>query len=326
MPRRPFVPFNSQSNVTVYFDEPVASPVTAATLTLRGPGPDGMLDSADDLEVTGEVRWIAADNAIQLLLPEPMRGDRYRATLAAGVSDLSGNSRPAAFSWTFVTGLPPQVVDRFPPSNYVRVGGLLDEIWFHYDQPIPAALLATYQWTVTRQEVLDANGNTGPALPVPPLTVLRSADGRTVTLRPDSPLPPGFYRVVGNGPFLYGLSWDFHFRNVPNEALSVDPFAGTRWKFPPGVGVGDELIVNLPGQLAPVQTRGIRSLIAYTDVAFNLQQINVCHAHRSPGQAGRQQLVVRSRQHRGPWPGDLPHQRSGSDPHRRAYPQPPRRR
>lgn len=269
------IPFNGLNTVTVFFQEPVASPFPAGPIALRGSGLDGFLDTPDDVDLVGEVRWIAADNALQLQLPEPMAYRQYRATLAAGFTDLAGNPRPAALSWTFETGAPPRVRESFPPKNYVRVGGMLDAIEFQFDQPVPASLLANYQWTVTRQEVLDSNGNTGPAQPVAPLTVLRSTDGRTVSLRTDSPLPPGYYRVAGNGPLLAFVLWDFYFRNVPNEAISTDSFSGTRWKHPPGPGVDDELIVNLPGQVAPVETQGIRSLIAHTDIAFNRQQIQV---------------------------------------------------
>lgn len=269
------IPFGVLTDIAVAFREPVTTPITAETLTVRIAGADGLLNTADDQVLAGEVQWLVSENAVRLRLPGPMAETAYRVTLAAGLGDAAGNRRGQAFSWEFGTGSPPTIVNLFPPSNLVRVGGTLDELVFGYDQPVPRLFRDTYTWRIAFRTVPSAGGTLGPEVVISPLERIWSEDGRTVVLRTTDTFAPGYYVVTGNGPVLPGMRWEFYFRDVPNEVVGVDPVAGAFWKHPPGVGVGDELIVNLPGSVVPIPTFGVRSIIAYTDAQLVRQRVEV---------------------------------------------------
>ncbi|MBL9126706.1 MAG: Ig-like domain-containing protein, partial [Verrucomicrobiales bacterium] len=269
------------NEVFVTFTEAVASPVTSDTLVLVWSGPDLKLGTADDATMTGVVSYDAITRTIALTTSNRMAAGKYSATLAAGIADSVGNQRAKSFTWQFETGALPRVQTPFPPSNYVRVGGVLDELRFTFDQPVPRALADTYVWKVTRQAfptTPDGSGPFGRSETVAPLQVQRSTDGRTFALRGPGSFPSGGYVVTGSGPNVQAMRWEFYFRDFPNEARSTSG-TGTRlvtnWKWFPGPGEGDELIVNLPGQLAPIEMRGVESLLARSDILFNNQTIDV---------------------------------------------------
>ncbi len=256
--------------MTVTFREPVVTPVTPSSLTLLSSGPDGRLDTADDMLFNGLVQWVAAENAIRLTLPEPLLGGRYRATLAAGLSDAAGNTRTKALGWEFGTGDPPQIVELFPPQNFVRVGGVLDKLEFTYDLPVPKILADAYVWKATRRAFPaegSGSGAFGPAVEITPLLVTQSLDGRVFTLRTLANFPTGQYVVTGSGPNMRAMRWEFHFRDVPNEWVLHESGVGT-WKHFPGPALDDSLIINAPGQLATIEAGNLQSLTARTDVRF----------------------------------------------------------
>ncbi len=269
------IPPAALQEVFVSFREAVVSPVGAATLTLLASGPDGLWDTADDAPVPGTVEWIAASRAVRFRAADLFLSGRYRATLAAGIADAAGNARPQPLVWEFAVGAPPTIVTLFPPANLVRVGGTLDELAFGYDAPLPRVLFETYRWQVVYRPVPSGGGDLGPAVTLPEITASQSFDGYTVLLRTAGTFAPGYYVVTGSGPVLNAMRWEFYFRVVPNEAVGADPFTGARWRYHPGVGVGDELIINVPGVVVPVETRDIRSVIAYTDAALVRQRVNL---------------------------------------------------
>ncbi|MFM7100008.1 MAG: hypothetical protein ACKO3N_02435, partial [Verrucomicrobiota bacterium] len=253
----------------------MATAVSGASLTLRASGNDGLWDTADDVPWTGEVEWVAAERTLVLRLPELILSGKFRATLAAGLVDAAGNGRPRPLVWEFAVGDPPVVTRVFPPSNFVRVGGTLDELVFNYNQPVASTLLDTFAWTVVYRAVLPPDGNFGPPVTVSPIQVLRSPDRRSVSLRTTGNFAPGYYLVSGQGPFLNPVRWEFYFRDVPNEAVGVNPWAGALWKHPPGVGVDDELVINLPGEVVPVPVNQVRSVLAYTEARLEGQRVEL---------------------------------------------------
>ena len=258
------------TEVRVAFLESVVTPVSAATLSLLGSGPDGKFGTADDVALPGAVQYDGASRSIVFQSPTPFPSGQYRATLAAGLADAAGNARPRPLIWDFKTGPEPQVVALFPPSNLVRVGGTLDELWFTFDQPLPKASAATFLFEVFRQV------DDGPLTIVTPITVRLSPDSRTFSLRTTGSFQRAHYRVSGGGPNVQPMLWEFNFRDVPNEVIGTGNLGQvSTWKYFPGPGVDDVLIVNLPGQVAPLDMPAIKSLTAHTDIRFSSQVINV---------------------------------------------------
>lgn len=269
------------NEVRVAFTENVTTAVTGETLRLIWSGGHPQLGTPDDVQISGTVTYEAASRSIVLRTPTPMAAGKYLVTLAEGIGDASGNIRVKPFSWEFETGSPPFVIESFPPANLVRVGGTLDELRFTFDQPVMKPLADTYVWNVTRRAFPvpgTSGGEFGPPVPISPLQVARSLDGRTFTLRTPLGFPPGNYLVTGSGPNVQAMRWEFHFRDVPNEATGAfEGGAGliTTWKYLPGPGVGDELLINVPGKVAPVEARDVKSIIAQTPIRFLRQRIHV---------------------------------------------------
>jgi len=254
----------SIDQIRIAFAEPVVSAVNDATLTLFEAGADRVIGTADDVPIQGSVSYEAASRTLVFQAPSVFTDGRYRAVLAAGVADAAGNSRTKPVVLVFETGPLPQIIDLFPPNNLVRVGETLKELFFTFDRPVLKKIADTYVWNITRRDLSDALNPPGPAVPFTAYTILRSADQLTFTFRADTTFPPGTYVVTGSGPFVNDMHWEFHFRDVPNEALRGGNF--TSWRYSPGVGIGDELIVNLPGEITSIQERDFRSLTAYTDI------------------------------------------------------------
>ncbi|MEN9676398.1 MAG: hypothetical protein RIS76_2294 [Verrucomicrobiota bacterium] len=267
------------SEISVVFADPLVSAVSNDTLTLRWSGQDGQLGTADDTPLTGDVSYNPASRTLLLTLPGPMLAGKYIATLASGLADAAGNVRVEPSPWPFETGPLPRVLTLFPPQGLVRVGGTLEELVFTFDQPVPKSVADMYVWNVTHRTFpAGTDGVPGPAMDVAPLQVLRSVDRRTFTLRADGPFAPGLYTVTGSGPNAENTFYEFSFRDVPNEAVETSP-GSTGWKYYPGPGgagtTGEEVIVNLPGQLATVPMGGVESLLAHTDIRFARTIINV---------------------------------------------------
>lgn len=267
-------------DVTATFNEPIVTPITSATMTVRTAGPDAKFDTADDVVLPGEVQWLAAEKAIRFRSSTPFVTGRYQVTVNAGLADATGNVRARPLRWQFAAGPQAHVVDVFPPANFVSVGGVLDALQFGFDQPVQKILADTYVWKVTRRPwPTDGSGTFGAPVAITPLEVTRSEDGRRFTLRTPANFPPGQYVVTGAGPNVQGMRWEFVFRDVPNEATGTFVGAGTglgtTWKYFPGPGANDELRVNLPGVTAPIEVRDLRSLIAQTPIQFRQQVVKV---------------------------------------------------
>jgi hypothetical protein len=89
------------TDVNAVFNEPVVTPVTTTTMTVRTPGADGKFDTADDVVLPGEVQWLAGENTIRFHGAAPFVTGRYQVTLSAGLADaaeMSGVVRSAGNS------------------------------------------------------------------------------------------------------------------------------------------------------------------------------------------------------------------------------------
>lgn len=266
------IPPGAIRQINVAMAESLAIPLSSTSLAVRSSGPDGQLGTADDGVVPGAATWDDSNRVLRFEAVNALGAGRYRVTLAAGLSDLAGNPRRIPATWDFSTGPAPHVIEVFPPQNFVRVGKLLGELRYTFDQPVHGSLVNTYVWGVERKV-----GNA--FVPVVPIEVSRSADGRVFTIRTTPGFEPGEYRVSGDGPNVQSMLSVFTFRNVPNEAVSTSVGAGTglqtNWKYFSGPGVDDELIVNLPGQLASIETSRVKSITAFSDILFRDQTIQI---------------------------------------------------
>ena len=248
------------STVAVTFAEPV--------VTSAGPGMLTLALRDNGLPVSGTVTYDSPSQRLVLTTDAPIPVGEYRATLAAGLADATGNARVGTFSWDFATGPEPRVEEIFPPSNLVNVGGRLEELRFVFDQPLLVESAANYQFAVQRLS------ESGPFVPFGPVEVRISIDRRVFSLTTDGSFPAGYYRVTGNGPNVQGIFYEFRFRDVGNEWMP-GPAGGAVWKYPPGPAANDELIINAPGTvLENLLLPPLVSLTAYSDLSL-MNQIRV---------------------------------------------------
>lgn len=249
------------TEVRIEYDEPVSNPDLAQGMTVVSDGPDGILDTADDVVVPGSAQFDASRQQLVWTTATGLAGSDHRVTLPAGISDAVGNVRTRPLSWRFDTGPEPYVAEVFPPKNYVQVGGTLDAIRLTFSQSVPDVSVATYDLEVFYRPV----PGEGAYVPVTPLNLERDRESKIFTLRTAGTFPPGEYRIMGHGPNIRGGTSDFLFRTVGNEAVDV-PGGDPTWRYYPGPGVDDELLVNVPGKTITIDVQGIRSLTAYSDI------------------------------------------------------------
>lgn len=91
---------NTVVPVTATFDEPMDLDSLAGGWTLRGHGPDGLPDTADDVVVPGAVELLGG-TAYALTFVQPLPADFYTVTLATNVTDLAGNRLVETTAWEF---------------------------------------------------------------------------------------------------------------------------------------------------------------------------------------------------------------------------------
>ncbi len=90
------------ATVRAYLDKPLdPASVAGSSLQLKGSGPDGLLDTADDETQTGTASYDPASQSVLFTLPGSLPVGDYRATLNPEVTDTNGVHLAAAFSWTF---------------------------------------------------------------------------------------------------------------------------------------------------------------------------------------------------------------------------------
>ncbi|MBL9138056.1 MAG: Ig-like domain-containing protein [Verrucomicrobiales bacterium] len=257
--------------VSVQFDEPVTTPITADTLKVVRAGADQALGTADDEPLAGAVTYDTADRRITFTINGALGTGPYQAILAPGIGDAAGNRRASAITWNF-QATPLAKVVAFPPADQFAFGVPLTSFVIGLDLPLCAAAQDTIQWRFSE----DAS-NFGPQRDLNPVQVSPSADGRLFTLRPPTPLGSGSYRLEISGAGLQTRTVLFKYRNTPNEVSNVGNNQIAVWKFNPGLVPGDVGIVNFPSQSVTIQFPGyaIRSFHAISAVAFTGSQISV---------------------------------------------------
>ncbi|MSU62107.1 MAG: hypothetical protein EXS31_06885 [Pedosphaera sp.] len=89
--------------VMVYFNEPIAAKtLTAGTFTLRHAGPDGLLQTGDDLLIQASSLAFRDDqNAAVLNFDTNLAPGLYQATLKPLITDLAGNALSQGVVWQF---------------------------------------------------------------------------------------------------------------------------------------------------------------------------------------------------------------------------------
>ncbi len=268
-PRNSLIVPASISDVAVAFQESIVTPVNASTLTLLASGPDQEFGTADDSSIPGSVRYDAPAKAVIFTAQTPLVSNRYRASLAAGLADAAGNARPLRLSWDFATGPEPRMIIPLPPENFVNVGGTLERLTFTFNQPLPKASAATYVWKVSRR------AEDGHFEEISPIRTELSTDSRTFYLRAQGPFPPGLYHVTGEGPNIQATFWDFTFRDVPNEWIPDSEHGSAMWKYFPGPGFNDRLIIDAPGTLLTLQARDLEAVLARSDLRLLNQTVDI---------------------------------------------------
>ena len=86
--------------VSVSFSEAMAPASLAGALRLFSPGPDGLMGTADDLQITGG-SLLASETSLSLAFTSQLPEGHYRAKLQGTVSDLAGNPLGDDHSWDF---------------------------------------------------------------------------------------------------------------------------------------------------------------------------------------------------------------------------------
>jgi hypothetical protein len=160
------VAFNA--NITATFSEAVApASLTAATFTLK----QGTTPVTGTVTVVGAVATFAHASPLAA-------STTYTASISTGATDLAGNPLAAAYSWTFTTGVapdvtPPTVSSTVPASGAIGVAINASITTTFSEAMAPASLTAA---TVTLKQ-----GTT-------PVAVVVTAAGSVATMAPVSPL------------------------------------------------------------------------------------------------------------------------------------------
>ncbi|MCH8290642.1 Ig-like domain-containing protein [Candidatus Poribacteria bacterium] len=89
-----------------FWNEPIdLGTLTADTFQLFEAGPDGEVDTGDDVPVTGGVVSFRDEvNAATRTFDQPLPDGLYRAVLTTGITDLAGNPFETEFAWRFHVG------------------------------------------------------------------------------------------------------------------------------------------------------------------------------------------------------------------------------
>ncbi|MCG8407758.1 MAG: Ig-like domain-containing protein [Phycisphaerales bacterium] len=88
--------------VAAYFDEPIDDDTIDESLSLTYAGPDGIIDTDDDVDVADGVLVLREDDqALFLEFSSALTPGVYRATVSPLISDLAGNLLGGTNSWTF---------------------------------------------------------------------------------------------------------------------------------------------------------------------------------------------------------------------------------
>lgn len=232
-------------------------------------GPDGLINSADDVPVAvAPLTFSALSNRMDLTSAPPLRSGRYRARLTTNALDVLGNrlaAPPAA--WNF-TVLSPLVTAVDPPDGHARPQGGFREIRVLFTESMdPDTLAGEIELTLT-------NGT-----PASGGVATFDVATRTASLTFDSPLPGGEYRLrVGtNVTDLHGnpLGAPFLSRFGVHGPVTWAVDAGGRWdgagNWSPARPVpGDDVVLDRPAGLFSITNSSGNVLVNSLRSAENL--------------------------------------------------------
>ncbi|MBE7503268.1 MAG: Ig-like domain-containing protein [Verrucomicrobiales bacterium] len=241
---------DSWEEVSVTMNEPILTPVTAATLTLR--------NTVTGTDVPGTISYDPAGPTLKLVTA-PLPAGKYAATLAGGLRDAAGNeSRPV--TWSFETTAP--AVKAWFPGNgesVVDLGRTLPFIRVTFTTAIMPKTFLGQTWQVQRWDLDPTRSFTGPPVETVAVEAIQNENKEAVLLRTPGGFATGLYKVSITGGFLNGVQSGFAFRNVPNEWVVLDN-GNAGWRYGleyPAPDRTDALIINAPGRDGPeIITRG----------------------------------------------------------------------
>lgn len=153
---------------------------TGATLQMRFDQPMDRASVESALQINpplaGTFRW-SADNEVSFVPAQPglLRGLTYTAVLGTGARSIAGTALEAPLTWSFETRSPHTVI---APSAGTKVA-LTGMLSLTFDAPMDMA---------------DATGKVslhGPGGAVLPVSLTWDAEGRTLQVSPNSPMPEG---------------------------------------------------------------------------------------------------------------------------------------
>lgn len=179
-------------------------------LRLFTAGTDNLFDTPDDVLVDGAV--VRDGNRFQWRLAAPATPNRdYRAVLAAGIADATGNRRPEPIGWIFnVSNQRSRLLSVSPnglmPSENTLTSNLVANVSLAL--PLTVAARATFTLTSPGQ---DATWGTADDQPHPVRIV--AIGGLQFTLLADPPLPIGSYRLRAAGDGIQTTTVDFALRD-----------------------------------------------------------------------------------------------------------------
>ncbi len=207
----------TDATITVMFNRPVV-PLTSLNQMEDFPEP-----LAFDPPVKGKGEWL--NTSIYVFKPEePLAGGvTYRATVAAGLTDVAGAVLAGDYSWNFTTA-PPQVVWVSPGDGEMLVG--IDEpITIEFNQPVSQTSLEQF-FHMEGAGLLSSgvNGNFVISGHTATFTPTKALDFNTkYTLRVDA----GVTSVAGGQGMKEAFSWSFTTVPLP-EIVATDPSDGER--------------------------------------------------------------------------------------------------
>lgn len=110
--------------LVAFVDEPLdPATLTAESFYVRSPGPDGILGTTDDTDVTGELRYDEDQLAVFLTLPTPLGQGGWEGVFGRQVTDRKGNRRSREAHWRFwINGGTDTDLDGLPDAVELAMG------------------------------------------------------------------------------------------------------------------------------------------------------------------------------------------------------------
>ncbi len=204
--------------VTAVFNEALDPTISNDFLQVLSGGEDGILDTADDILIMGQVQLTGNNGLLLELNGNFLYHGANRGMLDSGITDLAGNAFGIDFTWEFTVDdmVAPRRISESPFDGQEDVSDDLMVVTASFDEEMSDVGLSAAALTLIRAGP-DRFFETGDDTLVIPTQVSRDASKRTISFTFDAPLPPDFYRAViddtivdltGN-PTTEPRSWEF---------------------------------------------------------------------------------------------------------------------